>query len=465
NHKRFVLDSVAPKIPRMKTKDIVSNNTQINFSWKESKDSLTGIIFYEIIITENNTIFLAQNITQTTFSYDNFEENKTYYAKVRAYDYALNPSRFSDEIQRDTKPPILSKVRPTGHVSSLKPKITLFTDEKAICEYKQISPERKNNSPFYYTNSTYHEIIIPGQHEQGTYTYKITCTDSAQNIASKTIEFKTTSNQADQIQIHELDSYFVNEIIDIKINLTTTISSQSKGISHAQTNNFKIKIDNKYLDDLTIDDLGEGIYSLKFIYDKPGKFAFNIYYKNLTTQSRIINISNIPVSITYDEEPQEDLGGLSAQEISSQSIDWDLSKLFSTDEKRITYFDKNRSVIGIGTDSTPIKTNNTDKSMTLTANANDGNQYIFITKETTEIEKREKFLKRKNFLDLMSPSFGQSIDDNVYNIRALFKYPGIKIFSPEITTNASLTKGKYNIVIINKGYDENGKKLIEIKLT
>jgi len=492
SHYMFGIDIRPPSIPVMDN-NISTNSSQVTFSWSRSTDGLSGIHSYYIQIREpDDSVFFEGNVGNVT-SYTNASLNttQTYFARVRARDIAGTFSAYSGSYETDINPPTLSSLKPSGYIASHRPRLSVTTDEYAECKYQETSPILGDEESFFFTNSTYHENKLKLNKTNTTYTYLFNCTDGSGNSATDSVTFSVLYDKIpDSLWFTDTNesTYIVNEISTIDVNLTIDLSGTEYGLGEADLDNFRLVIDNKEIK-IAMQDRGAGKYEMKFEYKKAGTFTIKVYYGDVSATSKLITFSQIPVSITYDESGDDGAGGAGAGSadsgasgadsgassgdsgigsdvgIQSSGSTWDTSRIKVTIDNLMTYYDiDGRSTIGIGTDSSPMDTSSTTASLSLSANFNDGNQYIFLTNTSDEISNTERFLKDKAFHDLALPAFGLQPKTELYTIKTFFNYPGIRITSDDFDSTNKIKKGPHGLLIVNNGFDSDGKKLIEVKI-
>ena len=122
----------------------------------------------------------------------------------------------------------------------------------------------------------------------------------------------------------------------------------------------------------------------------------------------------------------------------------------------------NNFSIGIASQSRAVAIGSTtSKGLNLTANAKDSEIFVFITKPSSTVERVEGLLKDREFMDEVEPSFGYAVEQNTFVVYTELAYDNIAL-----TANKTLTTGRHNMVIENKGFDTSlNKTKLEVRIT
>jgi hypothetical protein len=126
---------------------------------------------------------------------------------------------------------------------------------------------------------------------------------------------------------------------------------------------------------------------------------------------------------------------------------------------KMVYADRGTHAVGIASDSSGVDVEASSDGLEVSSDYG-GVSYIFVTNNEAKIGKREEYLKERDFLNLVNPSFGYRIEQDMYDVKTQLEYDGIVIQGSDI-----LAPGLYNLEIVNKGYDSEGRVVLEVKLT
>jgi len=132
----------------------------------------------------------------------------------------------------------------------------------------------------------------------------------------------------------------------------------------------------------------------------------------------------------------------------------------ATSAANIIYFVGGNFTVGFATDSKSLSKSSTSSAINLTSDAADGISYIFVTRKSGDVERVQGLLKDRTFLDALNPSFGYSIDQNKFVVFTNLEYDDIALAG-----NRTLTTGRYNLIIENKGFDSAlNKTKLEVRV-
>ena len=422
SHFRIAIDTSRPTKPEFINITFNSSSNEVFFQWTESVDEESGIMQYELNITEggSSTIYTTTDTTITV----SVNSGNEYYAKVRSRNWANQTSVYSDEEERiDTTPPTIISQLPTNgaDVSTDEARLILRTDEKAICRYDNST----DFVDFIFTNSLHHETKMGL--EPGSYSYSIRCTDMFGNSATNQMSFSTTEQLAGSIEIISTDARFSRKIATADVEVQNSLEGITK-------ERWGVRIGDQPID-FSAADMGSGNYRITFeTPDKPGTFTLTVI-SDSGSDSAEIEITKPLLNIEFTG-----------------------SELKPIDLNRVVYLKEEDYAVGIATESRIANIGSNDDSISISSDNKD-QSYIFMTKRSANIANKEDYLKQMEFIELINPSFGYLITDE-YTIIDKLSYDNI-----EIKGSVNLFPGYYNLEITNKGYDLEGKKIVEIRIT
>ncbi|MBI4438404.1 hypothetical protein HY640_00565, partial [Candidatus Woesearchaeota archaeon] len=121
----------------------------------------------------------------------------------------------------------------------------------------------------------------------------------------------------------------------------------------------------------------------------------------------------------------------------------------------------NNFSIGIASQSRSVSIGSSSSAgLNLTANARDGEVMVFVTKPTSSVERVESLLRDRVFLDAVVPSFGYAAKSDTFIVYTELAYENIALVS-----NNTLSTGRHNLVIENKGFDSSTNKTrLEVRI-
>lgn len=127
---------------------------------------------------------------------------------------------------------------------------------------------------------------------------------------------------------------------------------------------------------------------------------------------------------------------------------------------RLIYFVAGNFTLGLATDSRSSYQQSTSSAINLTNDAKEGTAYIFMTRTGGNVERMEALLKDRKFLDALNPSFGYAVDQSTFVVYTDLEYSDVAL-----SGNKTLTTGRYNLVIENKGFDSTiNKTKLEVRV-
>ncbi|MEK6853918.1 MAG: hypothetical protein AABX60_01165, partial [Nanoarchaeota archaeon] len=199
---------------------------------------------------------------------------------------------------------------------------------------------------------------------------------------------------------------------------------------------FTVKVDNAVVD-ASVFDNGAGNYTLVFnAPEKNGTYALKVEVGSASATSTL-KVQALLFTVQYVQSG-----------ISSNAAD------------RLIYFVTGNFTLGLATDSKSSSQQSTGSALNLTTDAKEGTAYIFMTRAGGNVERVESLLKDRTFLDAINPSFGYAIDQDTFVVFTDLEYDDIAL-----TGNRTLTTGRYNLIIENKGFDSTlNKTKLEVRV-
>ena len=431
DHYKIMVDTSPPTVPIITNPLILSNSTTITINFIPSVDYESGVQEYELVANDSdgNTInktFVNSGSNSTTLNVNN---GIIYFVKMRAKNYAGLYSLWSNEVGAiaDIIPPEITFIKPVGLVVVNQPILVLETDELAFCNYTI----GINSYPFDFTGSIYHEARTRPLN-QTTYTVDFICRDLVGNreTASTTFTVNLGAEQVNSIALNTTGPYYEGGIVRFTAKIG---NSSGDGLGEIQRSWFNIELDNKSLKSYALNDRGDGNYWI--LFDAPTRGIHNLTVKVVNvedTESFIVN----PLAL---------------------EVKYAGSILNVTAEDKLLYGQGDNVIIGFGSDSKEVTIDPTNQN--LTSGAADGTLYIFVTKPDAKVTGREKYLKSKQFNDLINPSFGYTIEKDTYTLNTELNYEDIVI-----SGDRQIQSGRYNILIKNSGLTPEGKINITIQI-
>ncbi|MBI3051823.1 hypothetical protein HYY74_05195 [Candidatus Woesearchaeota archaeon] len=431
------VDSSAPSTPQMAQPIKVSSNSTVYFEWTQSTDPQSGVDNYFLAV-DNDSDFSSTdysawvgNRTNRTVTVTN--TSTTYYARVHSKNQAgVNSSR-SDQVSTilDITAPAVTYIRPRGTVVMGSITIAVETNERATCKYAIGSGAASN---FTFTNTTYHETEASISNSD---TITVTCSDSVNNQGTASSGTITVSALTpDSITMTpSTKTVFTDE----PTRIDATVKSGSTNLGGLATNSFNLLLDG-INQDISVTDNGQGNYSI--IFRSP---------KTNGSRSMVARINSISSSA----------GTLSVEPLffTVQFVNSSLSPITTS---RITYSLISNFSIGIATQSrTAGAASSSSYGLNMTGNARDSDVMIFVTAPTSGVEKTEDLLKQQKFLDTTQPAFARSNKKDTFVVFTELGYDNVAIVG-----NKTITAGRHNIIIENKGFDTTiNKTKLEVRVS
>ncbi len=412
------IDSTPPSRPVPTNTVVLASSTQIIFYWTASTDSLSGVMVYNLTITDNNTgATYSANSTEPNYTFTSATINDQYIISVTAIDYAGNSNSSETE---SVSALIITSARPDNNVLvAQSPIISVQTNKVATCT------QDYTNKKFIYTDSKYHETKLTA--ESGSHPIKITCIDKDGYSASVTINYVVELSPtilAGDISIGSINDTFIGKTVNVPLMIS--------GISQVKKDEFKVYIDNIELNDFTVlssSDLGD--YSINFIANEAGTFTIKILIgENEKTETFKVIPLNLAVEYT--------------------------GATLASSKSNMIYSDVQGKKVGIASDSTDVGTSVSDDKITLNSSS-DGKTYLFFTNSNLNTNTKNKELTSNSFQKTTN-SFGYP-QDNTYRLKASVTYDSLTMNG--IT---EISKGTHSLFVRNLGQDKNNKTVIRIEI-
>ncbi|MFH2020505.1 MAG: fibronectin type III domain-containing protein [archaeon] len=410
----FSIDNTPPSTPRILSTEWGSDS--ITYTWQQSTDTESLVVYYVVNLTDTNGAFI-RNIT-TTFTYLTIGGLSTldYNATVCAYNGAGIPRYSNQEIVvTDFEPPNV-RAGPNRTVIKDMPYLKAWTDEPSVCNYNSSGTTVR----FKYSNTTYHESRLPNLID-GPYTYVITCSDIYENAADPIYLNFTVENGADANSILGPNQFTTYK--DILTTFTVQVkSAASQELAELPYSKFSLKLDGKAIE-FSVFDLGNSFYNISFEPpDTIGEHSLDLTIDGIPKEINFTEL-DLSFSITYEDSNI----GLSQK---------------STQDDRIVYFEGARK-FGIATDADITLSSQPMDMFNMTGIGVGENVYIFNTKQSANLQDREKRIIQDKFLNSVNPSFAYGIDDR-YFIYYILKYRNYALSSD---FDESLGTGRHNLRI------------------
>ncbi|MBI2550034.1 fibronectin type III domain-containing protein [Candidatus Woesearchaeota archaeon] len=433
----LLVDTSPPSTPQMSEPSKFTNTTSVTFNWTQSRDADSGVDNYSLQVDNNSDFssreFYAWVNNVTNYTVTGLTADATYYARVHSRNLAGVNSSLSSSVSTviDTTAPSITFSKPssTGVVASQNVVLAVNTNEKAICTYNLNSAPYLN---FTYTNSTYHETRVSAN--TGSNTVLVKCHDTILNEnspVSTTFDVSTTST-ASSITLQS-PTVFTGDVVRTDVIVTT---SSSQRLGELGTGAFTVKINGGSIP-ASVFDNGAGNYTL--VFDSPatnGTYTMGVDVGSATATATL-TVRALLFTVQYVQSG-----------ISSNSGD------------RLIYFLAGNFSLGLATDSRSFDKSSTSSALNLTSDARAGTAYIFVTRQSGGVERVEGLLKERKFLDSANPSFGYAIDQDTFVVFTDLEYDDISLAG-----NKTLTAGRYNLIIENKGFDATlNKTKLEVRV-
>ncbi|MEM2116104.1 MAG: hypothetical protein QW524_04050, partial [Candidatus Woesearchaeota archaeon] len=414
-------DNVHPIAPAMLPVRILDNGTYL-FEWYGARDNI-GISHYELMILDsNNNVVKMVNVTDTKY-YDSTLTYGTYVGKVRAYDYANNPSLWSDfaGFEYDDTPPQILAFGPQGKVPYDVVDLYVRTDDVSICSYV-FEGEKK---AFDYTDSTHHKSVVslpyPGQ-----YVVNVTCKNKVNLQSTFVYSFYYEINVlASSMNVYQTRTFYDDQNVEIFVDVK---DSQNNPISNFRRSDFKISLErlNPYgvvSAQYSFTDFGNGTYS--FTIPLPaGQYRFNVSLQGL---KRSYTFEVMPLFANFS--------------ILEQNLN--VSNYYVFGESNQVYYGVARK------SENQVISNNA-----IVSPASTYFDMFFIPYELS-LERGMEALKNE-FIN-----YGMPLDYKTVSIK--IEYPDVIVELDPMFTYYSLVTGKRTIRVRNEGFDNETRK-VKIKI-
>ncbi|MBS3133398.1 fibronectin type III domain-containing protein [Candidatus Woesearchaeota archaeon] len=437
-HYQARVDASAPSTPQMTEPEKATvNTTWLNFSWTQSTDPESGVDNYTLAV-DNNSDFSSPEFygwvgNETNSTVTDLTADTTYYARVHSRNQAGVNSSWSDSVTTtiDTTAPLITLSKPSGTVVSSELTIVLQTDETAECSGRQDSNQY---SAFTFTNSTLHETRVS---YSGT-SFDVKCTDIVNNQRVQAMSFTVDTSAVVSSLTLQSPSVFTDEIVSTNV---TVKDSSGTGLGEIRKEAFALEIGQEAVPFSVFED-GGGKYTLQFIAPTlNGSYEYKVSVTTGTT--------TVTETSTLDAHALLFIVQYTGSAISA-----------NTGTKMIYSVTGNFS-IGLASDSKSVGTSSTAGGLNLSANAKDGDVFVFVTRSSGNVERVGNLLKDRTFLDAVSPSFGYQLDQDTFVVFTDLGYDDIAL-----SGNKTLETGKFNLVIENKGFDSSvNKTKLEVRLS
>ncbi|MCX6709979.1 MAG: hypothetical protein NTV63_03455 [Candidatus Woesearchaeota archaeon] len=429
-HYTIKVDTAPPTTPFMLSPDQNSTNGTISFQWNVSRDYSSGLMGYYITITRTDTGAYIENSTwignTTRHSMSGAENSVNYHATVKAKDNAGNIGLDSDSAGAtyDNSAPLIIFQKPSGTVISTQPIIVLKTNEQANCYHDGVL--------FEYTNSTHHEARITASNGQSP-TIAIECYDLSGNKRSETVSFTVnTALQPASVAIEQPGTpFYANRRAYFQI----SVENSGTGIGELRKEYFRVKLERSYLEDFTVNDNGNGNYTISFIAPATaGSYSVAIKAGDYESSAYTMEVGSFNIQIKYT-------GSISSP-IKSE---------------KMAYSTENEHLIGLASESRSADASNSTSGSLEIASELSSNAFIFVTLPDSKPESRQGYLKSGTFSELILPAFGYRVEKEKYTVNTELTYPYILI-----TGERKLDAGTHSIIIKNNGLSADGKVNVTI---
>ncbi|MBI2133753.1 hypothetical protein HYU11_03670 [Candidatus Woesearchaeota archaeon] len=436
------IDRSAPSTPQIAEPVKTTSNSSIVFEWTQSTDAESGVDNYYLEVDNDSDFSSIEsasgwvgNRTNQTLTVTNI--SSTFHARVRSKNLAGVNSSLSSSVSTilDTTPPIITYLRPNGTIAIGQTTLAVKTNELSRCTYSVGSGESMN---FRFTNSTYHETSI-SLSSGATSTVTVTCSDSVNNARQATATATVPSSQP-SVSTVTLVPTSKNAFTDETTSIDVIVATSGTRLGAISTYNFGLYIDTS-LQDTSITDNGQGNYTIAFIAPKTnGTRNMTAIVSGIASDQGTLTVSNLVFSVQFIN-----------------------STLSPVSRQKMTYaVIGNNFTVGIASQSKSVSTASASSiGLNLTANAKDSDILVFVTKSTPGVERIESLLRDGTFMDAVSPSFGYAVKDDVFVVFTELEYDSIALSS-----NKTLSTGRHNLIIENKGYDSAiNKTKLEVRIT
>ena len=442
----ILYDNSLPPAP-VSDSAVQSGIGDLEFNWS-SGNHLSGIQNYHVQISadsffenivddsildgnQNNYVFLAPRAD-------------TYFMRVRARSGSGLYGPFSSIIATpsDLLPPKFIFVKPLGTIVNNRPIFRVETNKDSNCFYsKNFSIDAEISNPFYLTGSNIHETRL--NLNNGDYDIAILCRDSIGNFNSEVVPL-TVDNRLNPSSINILgNEENMQAIISSDLDIEIQMRSSNVPIGELPLSEFSISIDGAEYDEFAVNDIGNGSYILTFeVPDRRGKYKLNVCYSNICLQSITLEVVELMLEIInyyYDASPRK---------ISNMA-----------------YISKDDITFGFASDSSRfvIEDSAVDTQIEMRKIIDSGNSFIFFVPNNVtdmDLETKNRQLNNNLFYDSINPSFQLPTSDIFTS--SLFLHHSNLVF--DVESDSKISRGRYNLLIENKGNTKSGNVNISIRV-
>ncbi len=437
-HYQALVDRSAPSIPQMILPlQLTSNISQLTFNWTDSTDPESGVGNYSLAV-DNNSDFSSPefygwlgNITNYTVT--GLAADAAYYARVHSRNKAGINSSWSDSISLaiDTTPPVITLSKPTGTVLSNGITVVLQTNERAVCS----AAEGTNSyASFAFTNSTLHETRVALSSGNGAKAFNVKCADAVNRETTQSWTITVDSAATVSSVTLQSPSVFTEELVSTNV----TVRTSSTGLGEISRDAFSLRIGGDAIP-FSMFDAGGGTYALSFRAPSTnGSYTYDVTVSGVAAAQSTLKVSNLLFVVQYLD------AGVSGNKAT-----------------KMVYTVSGNFSIGMASDSRSVTTTSAAGGINLSANARDGDVFVFVTRSSGNVERAGDLLKERKFLDAVNPSFGYQVDQETFLVFTDLEYGDIAL-----SGNKTLQAGKYNLVVENKGFDSSlNKTRLEVRIT
>ncbi|MBI2136942.1 hypothetical protein HYU12_00305, partial [Candidatus Woesearchaeota archaeon] len=434
SHYQILVDRSSPSTPQMNQPiQTAVNVTQLTFNWTQSTDPESGVDNYTLAVDNNSDFsspeFYAWIGNLTNYTVTGLTADATYYARAHSRNKAGVNSSWSDSVttEIDTTAPLITLSKPAGTVKTGDVTVVLKTNEKATCSGRQGS---NAYADFTFTNSTIHETkaTITGT------SFDVKCTDTVNNQRTQTLSITVDTSASVSSIALQSPSVFTDELVNTNATVTT---SSGTGLGELGKEAFTVKIDGKP-QPFSIFDTGGGNYTLQFASPSiNGSYLYEVTAGGVTGTSRL-KVVNLLLVVQYVD-----------------------ASIAGNKGSKMIYAVKGNYSIGFASDSRTVTTASTADAFNISANAQDGEVFLFVTRSSGNVERAENLLKDRVFLDKVNPSFGYQLDEETFIVFTDLEYSEIAL-----TGNRTIKAGRYNLILENKGFDSTlNKTRIDVRVS
>ncbi|RMF55005.1 fibronectin type III domain-containing protein [Candidatus Woesearchaeota archaeon] len=420
------IDLTPPSKPDMENVVVASTST-LNLSWSESFDNESGVDYYYLQVSSNpdysSPVFNA-SVGNTLFKEVSVTSGLTYYARVKAVNKVNLSSQWSDEeaVEFDTTPPNITFVTPLNNdnVSTLTPTLIVRTDEIAHCAYQSLVPWPGPITDFSFTNDLTHEASLTLTFPLPLQGYNITCTDNSNNTATKTLIFKyVKATGVFSVQADLSGRVLFNQQI---FTFDAVIKFDGTPASGLNYNKFHFKLGGKELQEYSVMEKGNGVYSvsIRIPEGSANPEILEVFYGNQSYNLTGFSVEPMKLQVDY--------AGLQSA------------------MSNIIFKNFGGFVLGVASESSFVQT----QPSRITADPNNGDVFIFMTKPDADIERKNDLLRKKEFTSKNLPTFGSFVDEDKQVLSLSLSYPNILIKG-----NETVQKGRHSLLLKNIRLENN----------